>query len=65
MAGRRYAIEDVLEGLAHTIAVRVSNASPSRAEVEQIEVQLLLIDYDLGLTEKELNGLFSLFAKVD
>jgi hypothetical protein len=33
--------------------------------VEQIEVQLLLIDYDLGLTEKELNGLFSLFARVD
>jgi hypothetical protein len=54
-----------LEGLTHFAAVRASDATLSPAGVEQLEVHLLLIDYDLGLAEKEVTGLAALFAKDD
>ena len=54
-----------LEGLARFTGKRASEANLSSAEVKEIEARLHLIDYDLGLTEKEVFGLAALFASED
>lgn len=54
-----------LEGLARLAGARASDATLSAGEVKEIEARLLLIDYDLGLTEKEVLGLAALFARDD
>ena len=54
-----------LEGLAHFAGERASDATGLPAGAEQIEAQLLLIDYDLGLTEKEVTRLAAMYAKDD
>jgi hypothetical protein len=54
-----------LEGLAHFAGERASDAALSAAGAAKIEDQLLLIDYDLSLTEKEITRLASLYAKDD
>jgi hypothetical protein len=51
-----------LEGLAHFAGERASDASLSPAGAEKIEDQLLLIDYDLSLAEKEITRLAALYA---
>lgn len=61
-AARRFAR---LEGLARFAETRASEASLSPAEIKEIETRLLLIDYNLGLTEKEVIGLAALFASDD
>ena len=54
-----------LEGLAHFAGLRASDATLSPVGVKQLEVQLLLIDYDLGLTEKEVLGLAALLGNLE
>ena len=54
-----------LEGLARFAGERASDATLSPVEVKEVETRLLLIDYDLGLTEKEVLGLAALFASDD
>jgi hypothetical protein len=54
-----------LEDLARFAGARASDATLSPVEVKEVETRLLLIDYDLGLTEKEVLGLAALFAKDD
>jgi hypothetical protein len=51
-----------LEGLARFAGARASEVVLSPAEAKDVEARLLLIDYDLGLTEKEVLGLAALFA---
>jgi hypothetical protein len=54
-----------LEGLAHFAGERASDAALLPVGAETIEAQLLLIDYDLGLTEKEVTRLAAMYAKDD
>ena len=54
-----------LEGLARLAGARASETTLSSAELEEVEARLLLIDYDLGLTEKEVIGLAAVFARDD
>jgi hypothetical protein len=54
-----------LEGLARFAGARASDATLSPVEVKEIEARLLLIDYDLALTEKEVLGLAAVFARDD
>jgi hypothetical protein len=52
-----------LEGLARFAGARASEATLSSVELKEVEARLLLIDYNLGLTEKEVIGLAAVFAK--
>jgi ATP-dependent protease HslVU (ClpYQ) peptidase subunit len=54
-----------LEGLARFAGTRASEMTLSAAQEKEIEARLQLIDYDLGLTEKEVLGLAALFANDD
>ncbi len=51
-----------LEGLTRFAGERACDATLTSAEVREIEARLFLIDYNLGLAEKEVIGLAALFA---
>jgi hypothetical protein len=54
-----------LEGVAHFARDRASDATLSASSEEQVKAELLLIDYDLDLTEKEVVCLAALYARDD
>jgi hypothetical protein len=54
-----------LEGLARFAGARASEVTLSPAEEKEIEARLQLIDYDLGLTEREVTALAALLANED